>query len=393
MLHHLAAQTDQISDCVPSVQAVGILYKLGIELSRFRGDVPWWRRWVAQFTRTTIDSDMAYRPARYRYCHFYAAHLIQRHFRNVKKGEEAGNLFDADVEFWAQLIYDSPENRAMQTPEQVQVLFSQLQLKYWQSLCRAIEIKMAPKWKKKDPPTKVVDFCLEKGTKVRHATRGPGEVVALDWNEKRGKPVFVQFENGEVHHYSMESAAKLEIASGTMTKSGANDGISGPMSLHPAALGSNKPQSRGPQPNIPLPALLQVAHCSPDPATYTPQKALAMLPLTSQGELLAELCPPTRRLSQTAPSSSSLSTRHGGSPYQRGVSPTPPMRPFVRPGDSATFASGGTEHRQSDHAVPSEFANRLQHGGSPYKRGVSPNPSDASACETRRLGDLCKRRD
>ena len=153
---------------------------------------------------------MAYQPARYRYCHFYAAHQIQRHFRNVKKGEEAGNLFDADVEFWAQLIYDSPENRAMQTPEQAQVLFNQLQLKYWQSLCRAIEIKMAPKRKKKDPPTKVTDFCLVKGTKVRHATRGPGEVIALDWNEKRGKPVFVQFENGEVHHYSMESAAKLE---------------------------------------------------------------------------------------------------------------------------------------------------------------------------------------
>jgi hypothetical protein len=153
---------------------------------------------------------MVYQPEEYRYRHFYAAHLIQRHFRNYKKGEEAGNPFDADVDFWAQLIYDSREKRAAQTAEQRELLFSQLQLKYWQSLCRGIEANMTHK----KPPRarkKAADSCLVKGTKVMHATRGAGEVMALDWNDKRGKPVLAQFENGEVHHYSMESAAKLEV--------------------------------------------------------------------------------------------------------------------------------------------------------------------------------------
>ena len=66
VLQHLASQADQISECAPSVKAVGILHQLGIELSRCRGDVPWWKRWIAQFTMTTIDSDIAYQPARYR---------------------------------------------------------------------------------------------------------------------------------------------------------------------------------------------------------------------------------------------------------------------------------------------------------------------------------------
>jgi hypothetical protein len=66
-----------------------------------------------------------------------------------------------------------------------------------------------------------MNLRLVKGTKVMHSRRGPGEVLALDWTEKRGKPVFVQFENGEVHSYSLESATKLKIVGDK--QSGDND--------------------------------------------------------------------------------------------------------------------------------------------------------------------------
>jgi hypothetical protein len=46
---------------------------------------------------------------------------------------------------------------------------------------------------------------------VIHGTRGRGVVVAMDGNDIRGKPVVIQYENGDVHHYSLASASKLTI--------------------------------------------------------------------------------------------------------------------------------------------------------------------------------------
>ena len=208
VLHHLTAQADQIKECVPSPQAVGILYMVGAELSNVRCDLPWWKRWIAKYNQATLPDEIAYRPARYRYRHFYAARLIQLHFRNYKRGEDAANLFDADVLFWARMIYDDGEDRRERN-----LLFDNLQLKYWQALCRGIEAKLPFPQKKTILETITRDdgACLVKGRKVMHSIRGLGEVVALDWTEKRGKPIFARFDNGEEHHYSLESALKLKI--------------------------------------------------------------------------------------------------------------------------------------------------------------------------------------
>jgi serine/threonine protein kinase len=45
-------------------------------------------------------------------------------------------------------------------------------------------------------------------TRVNHTTRGAGRVTNLNWDDPRGKPIYVHFDNGEVHHYDFESAAK-----------------------------------------------------------------------------------------------------------------------------------------------------------------------------------------
>ena len=209
VLHHLTAQADQIKECIPSPQAVGILYMVGAELSNVRSDLPWWKRWIAKYNQTTLPDEIAYRPARYRYRHFYAAQLIQLHFRNYKRGQDAGNLFDEDVLFWARMIYDDPEDR-----RERELLFDILQVKYWQALCRGIEAKLPPPQKKTIPSLETITrddgACLVKGRKVMHSIRGLGEVVALDWTEKRGKPVFARFDSGEEHHYSLDSALKLK---------------------------------------------------------------------------------------------------------------------------------------------------------------------------------------
>ena len=50
------------------------------------------------------------------------------------------------------------------------------------------------------------------GTRVRHEQHGNGHVVELDAADGRGKPIHVQFDNGEYHCYSAESAAaKLHV--------------------------------------------------------------------------------------------------------------------------------------------------------------------------------------
>ena len=46
---------------------------------------------------------------------------------------------------------------------------------------------------------------------VSHGTRGQGVVVTIDGNDTCGKPVVIQYESGDVHHYSVISAKKLAI--------------------------------------------------------------------------------------------------------------------------------------------------------------------------------------
>jgi hypothetical protein len=46
------------------------------------------------------------------------------------------------------------------------------------------------------------------GASVLHDERGRGTVKDVNWGDKRGKPIYVHFETGEVHHYSEDSALK-----------------------------------------------------------------------------------------------------------------------------------------------------------------------------------------
>ena len=50
---------------------------------------------------------------------------------------------------------------------------------------------------------------LKIGTVVWHGFRGKGVVKGIDSTDLRGKPIVVEFANGEVHHYSVASARKL----------------------------------------------------------------------------------------------------------------------------------------------------------------------------------------
>ena len=62
---------------------------------------------------------------------------------------------------------------------------------------------------------------LAPGTPVLHATHGKGSVREVDMMEKRGKPVLVAYEAGELQRYSVEAARKLawdamaDVAEGT----------------------------------------------------------------------------------------------------------------------------------------------------------------------------------
>ncbi len=52
------------------------------------------------------------------------------------------------------------------------------------------------------------------GTRVIHAHRGAGRVAEVNLADARGRPVHVQFDGGEYHCYSAESAAtKLTVSS------------------------------------------------------------------------------------------------------------------------------------------------------------------------------------
>ena len=49
------------------------------------------------------------------------------------------------------------------------------------------------------------------GNHVLHPTRGAGVIKRVDTNDARGKPIVVEYENADVHHYSISSAAKLRV--------------------------------------------------------------------------------------------------------------------------------------------------------------------------------------
>jgi hypothetical protein len=53
------------------------------------------------------------------------------------------------------------------------------------------------------------DDDLRPGMKVDHPVHGLGTVVLVDFNNVRGKPYKVEFDNGETHEYSEDSAVKL----------------------------------------------------------------------------------------------------------------------------------------------------------------------------------------
>jgi len=82
---------------------------------------------------------------------------------------------------------------------------------------------------------------LVDGAKVRHSTHGEGMIVTVDEFDTRGKPVMVRFDNGEEHHYSMASAAKLEI----LTRSSMDP--SRPKTPKTPKSGPATPKSGGPQ--------------------------------------------------------------------------------------------------------------------------------------------------
>ena len=50
---------------------------------------------------------------------------------------------------------------------------------------------------------------LKLGDRLVHPVWGPGAVAAISVDDERGKPFKVQFDSGEVHHYSAHSALKL----------------------------------------------------------------------------------------------------------------------------------------------------------------------------------------
>ena len=47
------------------------------------------------------------------------------------------------------------------------------------------------------------------GATVHHPVRGTGAVTEILRHDKRNKPYKITFDNGETHHYSMQSAAKF----------------------------------------------------------------------------------------------------------------------------------------------------------------------------------------
>ena len=79
------------------------------------------------------------------------------------------------------------------------------------------------------------------GMRVQHSVHGDGVVVGVEPRDKRNRPYKVTFDNGEVHHYSIRSAAKLiggQVAKqqieGTTTEMGSRNAAPVPMLLSDA---------------------------------------------------------------------------------------------------------------------------------------------------------------
>jgi hypothetical protein len=53
--------------------------------------------------------------------------------------------------------------------------------------------------------------ALVEGCRVSHPVRGGGVLTAVVPDDARGKLYHVDFDNGEIHHYSAESATKLHV--------------------------------------------------------------------------------------------------------------------------------------------------------------------------------------
>ena len=49
------------------------------------------------------------------------------------------------------------------------------------------------------------------GAALEHPVRGSGRVTAADSDDPHGKPIAVQFANGEIHRYSVSSAKRLRF--------------------------------------------------------------------------------------------------------------------------------------------------------------------------------------
>ena len=68
------------------------------------------------------------------------------------------------------------------------------------------------------------NFELNVGSIVHHPTRGPGQIVRIDFRSPRGKPYRVMFGRGDVHEYNAQSALKLkglrvdEVATARMSR-------------------------------------------------------------------------------------------------------------------------------------------------------------------------------
>ena len=73
------------------------------------------------------------------------------------------------------------------------------------------------------------------GARVSHTVHGRGTVIEVNTHDRRGKPYIVQFDNGETHQYSEESAVKLQLCD-------ERDGNAAPQSR-----GSGEPQDSGAQ--------------------------------------------------------------------------------------------------------------------------------------------------
>jgi hypothetical protein len=76
------------------------------------------------------------------------------------------------------------------------------------------------------------------GARMLHSTHGYGVVTHISMGDERGKPVVVEFHNGEVHQYSLDSANKLKVLAGESSRRGSHretpsQALPSPQATHP----------------------------------------------------------------------------------------------------------------------------------------------------------------